>query len=329
MTGGPGWQWFPAGNVAKDEPSASMPLPLTSRHAAPHKQPLDDGAFRLCGCLAGGLRPFRHRRGSSPRTLPASAKGRRSTTQSAASRSRARRPLCCSYAAVHHHWGPRLSGLIRHCRWLKLGCLRPPPPRAPAQASHPMLSRARGWCCRSPPPWPWLSRMAPMAPRAQRGVWGSGPATPPCMLALVIGPTPPHLQGVAHNDVGLWSSHGPVAARMEGSAWRNSHSMVFWPLDLSPSDIDTGAGMCRWEGRWCSWQVVPTCQGRQHPVTMPLRQFSHNNDNLDLTWTNREVRGLKCVFREFQDLYYTSCQVYEPVLNFAFFNTWVSCVFLL
>lgn len=48
MTGGPGWQWFPAGNVAKDEPSASMPLPLTSRHAAPHKQPLDDGAFRLC-----------------------------------------------------------------------------------------------------------------------------------------------------------------------------------------------------------------------------------------------------------------------------------------
>lgn len=65
------------------------------------------------------------------------------------------------------------------------------------------------------------------------------------MLALVIGPTPPHLQGVAHNDVGLWSSHGPVAARMEGSAWRNSHSMVFWPLDLSPSDIDTGAGMCR------------------------------------------------------------------------------------
>jgi hypothetical protein len=40
-----------------------------------------------------------------------------------------------------------------------------------------MLSRARGWCCRSPPPWPWLSRMAPMAPRAQSGVWGSGYTT--------------------------------------------------------------------------------------------------------------------------------------------------------
>lgn len=141
MTGGPGWQWFPAGNVAKDEPSASMPLPLTSRHAAPHKQPLDDGAFRLCGWWLETLPAPSRVISEDPARLRQGSKIDHPVRCIKISSSKAPLLQLCRRSSPLR---AALECLIRHCRWLKLGCLRPPPPRAPAQASHPMLSRARG-----------------------------------------------------------------------------------------------------------------------------------------------------------------------------------------